>query len=360
LVHYSTTVQAGEKVLIEATDVPHELPLECARLSAAAGAHPLILLKSNQVNRALLRHGTQASWDLTADVEAFQMERVQCYIGIRGNPNISELSDVPPQQHAVYEATVVQRVHFAIRVPKTRWVVLRWPGPSMAQLAEMSTEAFENFFFDVCTVDYARMKAAMAPLVARMQAADRVRILGPGETDLTFSIRGLPAIACAGTHNIPDGEIFTAPVRTSATGVIAYNTATLYRGTTHEHVRFVFRAGRIVEATSSHTAALQHVLDTDEGARYVGEFAIGVNPYVTRVMKDALFDEKVAGSIHFTPGASFQECDNGNRSKVHWDIVLIQTPECGGGALYFDDALIRQDGRFVPADLQPLNPENLK
>lgn len=359
LVHYSTAVKPGDKLLIEAIDVPPELPSECARLARAAGAHPLILLKSNVINRALMLHGTRESWNLTADVELLCMQNVQCYIGVRGNWNVSELSDVPGEQQKLYETTVLKRVHFECRVPKTRWVVLRWPHPSMAQLAQMSTPAFEDFYFRVCTLDYAKMDRAMQALKARMEAADVVRLKGPGDTDLTFSIKGIPAIPCAGKLNIPDGEIFTAPLRESANGVIRYNTPTLYRGVTHENVRFVFRDGRIVEATGSATDKLNEILDTDPGARYLGEFAIGVNPYITRVMKDTLFDEKVSGSIHLTPGNSYDEASNGNKSEVHWDIVLMQTPEFGGGELYFDGQLIRRDGRFVPPDLQPLNPENL-
>jgi aminopeptidase len=317
------------------------------------------MLKSNRVNRALMKYGTKESWSLASDVERLQMENVQCYIGIRGTTNISELSDVPTAQHGLFESAIVKRVHFEVRVPKTRWCVLRWPSPSMAQLAQLSTEAFEDFYFKVCTLDYSRMKRAMQALAKRMQAADEVRIKGPRDTDLRFSIKGMAAIPCAGSHNIPDGEVFTSPVRDSVNGVIRYNTVTLFRGVTHENTRFVFKKGKIVDATSSETKQLNQILDTDPGARYIGEFAFGLNPYITRVMRDTLFDEKIAGSIHFTPGASFEECDNGNRSEVHWDIVLIQTPEYGGGEIYFDGKCIRRNGRFVPKDLQPLNPENL-
>jgi aminopeptidase len=359
LINYSCAVQPGEKLLIELIDVPHEFGVECARVAHAAGALPLIELKSVSINRALLLAGSRAQWDLIADTEELRMRNVQCYIGVRGTPNVSELADVPGDKQKLYEATVWKRVHGDVRIPKTRWVVTRWPSPNFAQLAQMSTPAFEQFFFDVCTLDYRRMAAAMEALKARMERTDQVRLVGPGDTDLTFSIKGIPAIPCAGKCNIPDGEIFTAPVRTSINGVIQYNTPTLNRGVTHEQVRFVFRDGRIVEATSTSTAALNELLDTDAGARYVGEFAIGVNPHITRPMKDTLFDEKIAGSIHLTPGRCYDEAGNGNVSEIHWDIVMIQTPEYGGGAMYFDGELVRRDGRFVTPDLQPLNPEAL-
>ena len=359
LVSYSCAVKAGDKILIEAIDIPIEFVIECVRLANEAGGHPFVLLKSNRVNRALMRVGSEEQWNLTADVERHRMENMQCYIGARGNWNISELSDVPGEQQKLYESTVLKRVHFDVRVPNTRWVVLRWPTASMAQLAEMSTEAFEDFYFNVCTMDYGRMGEAMQALKKRMKATDNVRLKGPQDTDLEFSIKGIPAIPCAGKLNIPDGEIFTAPVRESVNGVIHYNTPTLYRGTTHENIRLVFKDGKAVEATSSNTKKLNEVLDADEGARYVGEFAFGVNPYITKAMKDTLFDEKISGSIHFTPGKAYDEAPNGNDSEIHWDMVMIQTPEYGGGEIYFDGELIRKDGLFVAEDLKGLNPDAL-
>ena len=250
-------------------------------------------------------------------------------------------------------------VHSEIRVPKTRWVVLRYPTPSMAQLAETSLEAFEDHYFNVCTLDYGKMSLAMDALVRRMEATDRVRIVGPG-TDLSFSIKGMPAIKCDGKLNIPDGEVFSAPVRDSVNGVIQYNTPSLYQGNVFERTRLTFENGKIVAAESSDSVRSNQIFDTDEGARYVGEFAIGVNPYITKAIKDTLFDEKIAGSFHFTPGSCYDECPNGNKSAIHWDLVCIQTPEHGGGEMYFDDELIRRDGLFVTDDLKGLNPENLK
>lgn len=359
LVNYSCAVRPGEKILIEAIDIPHEFTAECVRAAHAAGAAPLVLLKSNQISRALMRAGSEANWGLTADVEELQMKGVQCYIGVRGNPNVAELSDVPAEKQRLYESTVWKRVHSEQRVKHTRWVVLRWPSPSMAQLADMSTEAFEDFFFRVCNMDYARMGQAMQALRLRMERTDQVHLRGPGETDLRFSIKGIKAIPCDGKRNIPDGEVFTAPVRNSVNGVIQYNAPTLYRGTTHENIRLVFRDGKIVDAASSATRQLNEVLNSDDGARYVGEFAIGFHPHITRPMKDILFDEKIAGSIHFTPGQCYEETDNGNRSQIHWDMVMIQTPEHGGGEIWFDGELIRKDGRFVTADLVGLNPDAL-
>lgn len=359
LVEYSTALKPGEKILIEAIDIPHEMTCEMVRVVRAAGADPLVSLKSNQVNRALMMNSSESQMNLIADTEALRMEKVDAYVALRGNPNIAELSDVSPEGHKLYQDTVWARVHQQIRVPKKKWVVLRWPNASMAQQANRSTEDFENFYFDVCTMDYARMAKAMKPLVERMEKTDKVKIVGPG-TELSFSIKAIPSIPCDGKVNIPDGEVFTAPVRDSVNGTLQYNARTIYHGVVHDDVRFEFKNGKIIHSTSTNTEQLNKVLDSDEGARYIGEFAIGFNPFITEPMLDILFDEKIAGSFHFTPGQAYEDADNGNRSGIHWDIVCLQDKDHGGGEIWFDGELIRKDGQFLVDDLKGLNPENLK
>jgi aminopeptidase len=356
LIDHSCQLQAGEHVLIEAFDLP-EPTLVCrlVELASQRGAHPLVNWKNNQVLRSLYQFGSQANLALSGEWEAWLMQRVQAYIGIRGAANSSQFSDVPIEQMDLYQQHWWHRVHSEIRVPKTKWVVLRYPTPSMAQAANMSTEAFENFYFAVCTADYAKMARDQEPLVRRMEAADRVRITAPG-TELEFSIKGIPVRPCHGQRNIPDGECFTAPIRDSINGTIRYNTPSLYQGTVFEGIEFTFEKGKIVHATCrNEPAKLNKILDSDEGARYIGEWSLGCNNRVRRPMLDTLFDEKIGGSFHLTPGNAYDECDNGNRSRVHWDLVLIQTPEYGGGEIWFDGELLRKDGRFVPEDLQGLN-----
>ena len=282
---------------------------------------------------------------------------MSAYIAVRAGNNTSELSDVPPKQLNMYSR--LTRPVLDRRVNETKWVVLRYPNPSMAQLAGSSLERFEDFYFDVCTLDYGKMSKAMDSLVALMEKTDKVEIKGPG-TDLTFSIKGIPAIKCDGKCNIPDGEVYTAPVRESMNGIISYNTPSEEQGFTFENIVFEIKDGRIVKATSNDDTRINQLLDTDEGARYFGEFAIGVNPYILEPMKDTLFDEKIAGSFHLTPGAAYEDAFNGNKSAVHWDLVMIQRPEYGGGEIYFDGRLIRKDGIFTLPELSCLNPENLK
>ena len=358
LVEHSTALQPGEAVLIEAFDLPDAFVTDLVEAVHAAKAIPVVSVRRNAAIRAQLLGATEASLQVQSKIELFQMQQVQAYIGARGADNASEMADVPGDQMALYQQIVVKPVHLDYRANQTRWVVLRWPTASMAQMANMSTEAFEQFYFDVCTLDYHRMGQAMEPLVARMKRTDKVHLKGPG-TDLRFSIKDIGVIPCAGVRNIPDGECFTAPVRDSVDGTITYNTQSLYLGTTYEELSFTFEKGRIVRATGKPDDKLQSVLDTDPGARYIGEFSLGFNPHILRPMKDTLFDEKIVGSLHLTPGNCYDAAPNGNKSAIHWDIVLIQTRQWGGGEIWFDKTLIRKDGRFLPRELRGLNPENL-
>jgi aminopeptidase len=360
LVRHSTKLAKGEHVLVEGFDVPEEILIALVEEARAVGGNPHIAIRSNRVMRALNETASEDNLKVWAAYDLARMERMQVYIGVRGAENVSEMAGVPDEQMKRVARLYQKPVHFERRVNHTRWCVLRWPTPSMAQLAQMSTKAFEDFYFDVCTVDYARMDAACKPLAERMRRTDQVHIKGPGDTDLRFSIKGIGVVPCCGQANIPDGECFTAPVRTSVNGVVHYNTPTIYNGVSFANVRLVFRDGKVVESTAdANNDALKAIFDTDEGARFVGEFAIGFHPFIKDAMKDILFDEKIAGSFHFTPGRCYAETDNGNTSEIHWDLVCIQRPEHGGGEMRFDGELIRRDGLFVPADLKGLNPESL-
>lgn len=359
LVNYSCEVKPGEKVLIEAKGF--ELPLTKALVNEVykAGGLPFVTVKNDEITRALLNGCSEAQIRLMAEFELARMKQMDAYIGVRVAENSNELGDIPDEKMKIYNKLFQEPVHSEQRVEHTKWVVLRYPNSSMAQMAEMSTEAFEDFYFNVCNLDYSKMSKAMDNLVKFMGRADRVRITGKN-TDLSFSIKGMPPRKCEGKRNIPDGELFTAPLKTSVNGIISYNTPAKYQGFTYENITLEFKDGKIIKATANNTEKINKIFDTDEGARYVGEFSLGFNPYIEKPMKDTLFDEKIKGSLHFTPGSCYDECNNGNKSAIHWDLVFIQRPEYGGGDVWFDDVLIRRDGIFVPEELHCLNPENLK
>jgi len=359
LCEFSMRLTKGDKVMIDAFDVPDLMAVAMIRAARACGAMPMVRQNHARVNREMLMAVEPEMLELSAKIELERMQAMNAYVALRGADNIFESSDVPPEN--MREAMRINRPVLNWRVGKTRWVVLRWPSPAMAQQARMSTEAFENFYFDVCTMDYARMRPGMKALKERIDAASRVDITGPG-TDLHFSIAGLGAIPCGGRRNIPDGEVYTAPVKDSVEGVLSYNTPTVYQGEGFENVRLEFSKGRIVKATcTGDNVKLNKILDSDEGARYIGEFSFGFNPYIREAMRDILFDEKIAGSFHFTPGQAYEGvADNGNRSQVHWDMVCIQRPDHGGGEIRLDGNLVRKDGLFVgDKGVEQLNPDFL-
>ncbi|RYD34416.1 MAG: aminopeptidase [Verrucomicrobiaceae bacterium] len=353
LITHSVTLQPGEHILIDLYDTPAEMGIALIQAVREAGGVPLVTLQDARITRELQLGATEAQYGTLSTCQLEMMQRMQAYIAIRGSHNITESADVPADSMKL----VAKKMRPVIdhRVKKTKWCVLRWPNASMAQLAGMSTEAFEDFYFRVCLLDYAALRPAMQALQDLMDATDKVHITGPG-TDLRFSIKGLTSEYCGGTKNIPDGECFTAPVRNSVEGVVSYNAPTIYQGIAFDSVNLEFSEGKIVKATANNTEAINRILDADEGARYIGEFAIGFNREILQPMRDILFDEKIAGSFHFTPGQAYEGgTDNGNKSQVHWDLVCIQRPDYGGGEIRFDGEVIRRDGQFLLPELQPLN-----
>lgn len=359
LVNHSCALKAGEKVLVEATEIPDSMLTALMEEAVAVGAIPVVVRKDERLNRKFLTLGspeqTAERLKVLADIELYRMKMMDAYIGMRGSHNITELSDVTPERMKLQAELLFHPVHVEQRVKHTRWCVLRWPTPSMAQQAGLSTEAFEEFYFRVCGANYAAMDKACVPLKELMERTDKVRITAP-DTDLSFSIKGISSIPCTGQMNIPDGECFTAPVRDSINGKIQFNASTIYRGTPFDDIHLTFEKGKVVAHECSNNEALGKILDSDEGARYIGEFALGFHPFIEKPMRDILFDEKIRGSLHMALGQAYEEADNGNRSSVHWDLVLLQEP---GGEIYFDDVLVRKDGKFVLPELAGLNADVL-
>ena len=357
---HSTQLTADDCVLIHAFDIPDEAVAEFVRVFQATGAKVAVRLESNLVRRQLMLGMSETNAAIHADIEKHEMERMTAYIALRGTENYAESGDIPGATTAMWQRVYATPVVFQTRIPKTKWAVTRWPTPGMAQQAGMSTPAFEKFFFEVCTVDYTKMDRAAQPLKELMDKTDQVKITGPG-TDLSFSIKGSGSVPCSGGCNIPDGECFSCHVPGSMNGTVQYNTVSLFQGTEFKDIRFVVKNGVIVTAEAgANTQKLNDILDTDEGGRRFGEWSLGYNPYVLHPMKDTLFDEKIAGSFHLTPGNAYEgPGGNGNKSAIHWDIVCIQRSEYGGGEIHFDGKLIRKDGLFVLPELDGLNPDKL-
>lgn len=357
LTDFSTNLKKNENVLIDAFDVPNDMVIAIVQAARKRQAIPFVELHEARITRELYKGGVEKEYLIKCKKELQLMRQMDAYIALRGANNIFELSDIPIKKLNLAANLLKPVINW--RVKKTKWVVLRWPTAAMAQQALQSTAAFEDFYFRVCTLDYSRMKTGMNALKRLMNKTEIVEIRGPG-TQLRFSIEGINAVCCGGTHNIPDGEVFSAPIKNSVEGEITFNAATVYQGNAFDNIHFDFKNGKIVQASANgNENKLKEILDTDNGARFIGEFAIAFNPYIKEPMCDILFDEKIAGSFHFTPGQAYEEADNGNRSQIHWDLISIQRSDYGGGEIYFDGKLIRKDGLFIPKSLLKLNPDYL-
>ncbi|MDR2210572.1 MAG: aminopeptidase [Spirochaetaceae bacterium] len=353
VVNFSVSLKKGEKLLIDAMDGAEDFALALVEAVYDAGGVPFVTLQTNRLNRALMLKGTEELWSEWYKYQSIRMKDMDAYIVIRRNDNPAELSDVPSDKLELYNR-YYGKLHFGIRLPETKWCVLRYPNSAMAQAAGMSLEAFEDYYFKTCCVDYAKMNIAVTPLADLISKTDQVRIIAPG-TDITFSVKGLcDKTPKCGVYNIPCGEIGMPVITDSVNGVISYNTPSLFQGFVYQDIKFHFENGIIVKAESNNTKRMNEVLDTDENARKIGEFALGFNPFVTRPILDTLFDEKMVKSLHFTPGNS-----KINPSGIHWDIVQSHDAKDGGGEIYFDGVMVRKDGLFVLKELEHINPENL-
>jgi aminopeptidase len=353
IVNHSIKVKENDKVLVTYDGI-EAMPLVKAIMKEVINNKGIVEIEyTNQDIENYIRENlTDKMIETKANKLKFQVENFDCFVRICYRK--SDYYDKNMDKDMKKKITEATQPYKEIRVNERRWVLLNYPSIVDATKAHMTPEEFYNFSLDAMTIDYEKMYNDTLPLKELMEKTDRVRIVAPN-TDITFSIKGLPAIICAGECNIPDGECFTAPVKDSVNGTITYNVPSPYHGEIFEHVSLTFKDGKIVEARSNNNEKLKEIFETDEGARYVGEFSLGFNPMIKKPMGDILFDEKIAGSLHFTPGCSYDECPNGNKSGIHWDLVLIQREEYGGGEIYFDDVLIRKNGLFVLPELENLN-----
>lgn len=354
IVDHSIKVERDENVKITCeTMEPMPLVKELVKLINERGANVDVEFFDPSLKALINKDTSDKKIKLLKEIEEFSVNKFDSFIRIFCNQGDYIDSIVPDEiTKKIGEALKEYR---DIRVNERKWVLLNYPSKVDSQKAKMSYDEFYDFSFDAMCYDYDKMSNDLKPLKELMEKTDKVRITAP-YTDITFSIKNIPVIPCTGEANIPDGECYTAPVKNSVNGVIKYNTPSPYRGSVFTGVTLKFKDGKIVEATCNEdNKALNEIFDTDEGARYVGEFSIGTNPMIRYPMGDILFDEKIIGSIHFTPGSSYKDAYNGNSSAVHWDMVLIQREDFGGGNIYFDDVLIRENGIFVIDELKHLN-----
>lgn len=354
IVNHSIKVEEGENVKITSeTMEPMPLIKELVKLLNEKGANVDVSFFDPSLRAMINKNTSDKKIELLKEMEKFEVEKFDSFIRIFCNQG-DYIEALVPDSINVKIGDALKEYR-DIRVNERKWVLLNYPSKVDSQKAKMGVEEFSKFSFDAMCYDYDQMSKDLEPLKKLMEKTDKVRLTGVG-TDITFSIKDIPVIPCTGESNIPDGEVYTAPVKDSINGVIRYNTPSPYRGNVYNHVTLEFENGKIINATCDEDdKALNEIFDTDEGARYVGEFSIGTNPMIRYPMGDILFDEKIIGSIHFTPGAAYKDAYNGNSSAIHWDMVLIQREDFGGGNIYFDDVLIRENGVFVIDELKHLN-----
>jgi len=361
LLNYSLGLQKGELFEINSGILAKPLIKALICESHRIGAIPFLKLSDDELSRLAFGYIHPDEQEEARVVIEKQMEwetvywdHLAAHVDIGVDENDAELSAVNEQSMCFY-----REVHRPIRdrmIDERRWVYLHWPTMADAQKAGMCYDDFFEFFINAALVDYAKMKRDLEPLVDLLEKTDTVRILGPG-TDISFSIKGIPVVSCHGNMNVPDGEVFTAPVKDSVVGHIQFNTVAMRYGRKFANPRLVFQNGLIVEADcDGNRSGFNEMLDADEGARYVGEFALGVNNAITKAIGNTLYDEKIGGSFHLTPGCAYADADNGNKSQLHLDIVCLQSSAMGGGEIWLDGCLVRKDGIFTLDSLKELNP----
>lgn len=350
LVNKSVKAQKGERVLIDYSCTDKLFIRFLIEEIIKVGAVPQIWNTNKYLKKQIILNGTEDTFNKMAEIDSFTMQNSDCVIIVRGEENLFDFTDVPIQKQKLFSICYDKKVHNDIRLNK-KWVLLRFPSPSFAQSAHLSTEAFNTFYYKVCNYNYENLKEKMEPLKKLMEKTDKVRIIAK-DTDLVFSIKDIPAIKCCGECNIPDGEIYTAPVKNSINGQIRFNVNASIDGNFYSTILLKFKDGKIIDCDDFR---FEKILDTDEGSRYIGEFAFGLNNAIVHPVLDILFDEKMAKSIHMAVGNSYDDAPNGNKSAVHIDLIQCHSKDYGGGEIYFDDVLIRKNGEFLLEELQPLN-----
>ncbi len=360
LFDHSLKIKEGEWLLIEGTGTC-ALPLmeELMHEAHKRGVRPFYRISDGRLNEVYIRSADEEMLKTDQQAQLTLMEKIDCWIGIRGIENIYALKNVDEKSLLLYNQMITEPVHLNVRTKK-RWVLLNYPSPSLAQSTKMTTREYEELWLKSSALNYSRLRELAAPLEELFEKTDQVHIKS-SRMDFKLSISGMPYELCVGEKNIPDGEIFTAPVLDTPSGEYFCQATNFHSGNEWSGIRFKFEKGKVVEidCETGNVNKLRRLIFDTPGAQYIGEFALGFNPYIRNPSADGLFTEKVAGSFHTALGNSYEDCGNGNKSPIHWDIVNILTPEFGGGEIYFDGVLIQKDGKFVLPELEVLNPDKL-
>ena len=355
VIDYSLSIKMGDRVLIETTKNCSDILKYMIQKISEKGAMPFVMFNETDIKRELIKNGTAEQFQLMRKHTEAILDNVDVYINMIDSDNCYDMSDVSTEKKALYQQYYFKPIYFEIIFPKLRWITVDYPSVSSAQQFGMSTEAYENYFFQAMTTDYKSLEEKMFALKELLDRGQHIQILSP-TTDLEFDIKQCKSAICSGKINLPDGEIFIAPDLYSANGHILFNVPTRYQGNDFQDLFLKFENGRVIEYNARYNIEkLKQILESDEGNKYIGEFAFGTNPNIEIPRSNILFDEKILGSFHIALGNSHDLSDNGNRASIHWDIVNMMTLEYNGGKIIIDDELIQENGIFIPKSLQSLN-----
>lgn len=341
LVHHSVRVKKGELIVINSSSEAAPLALECYKLILKAGGIPSVNFSMPRFAYTYYKYAKPHQLNCFPKVAKFEAENLKGMINIGAPFNTKEFSNIDPKK-IVLRRRVTNPISEIILNKK--WVGCDYPTNALAQDADMSLEEFEDFLFNATNIDWNKESKKQDKIKAVLDKGKRVRILAD-DTDLTFSIKGRTAIKCYGEHNMPDGEVFLAPVEKTTEGFIHYSFPVIYNGREVSGVTLKFKKGKVVDAKAlKNEKFLKAMINTDKGSKYLGEFGIGMNPNITKFIKNILFDEKILGSVHLALGRAYKEGGGVNQSALHWDMIKDLR---NGGRVYIDDKLMHKNGRWL-------------
>jgi len=341
LVDHSAKLKKGDYVQIITDPEAKELALEVYKLALQRGAYPKIVVSLPGQSYIYYKYASKEQLSKFPEISYYEIKKTDAVIYIGAPNNTKELTNVDPKKISIRQRVCKKISDY--RVNNTKWILYEYPTEALAQDAEMSLEEFTDFAYNATNVDWKKESKKQDKLKKILDKGKSVRIIGKN-TDISFSIAGKKAIKCDGDHNMPDGEVFTEPVKHSINGYITYDFPAIHGGREVDGIRLEFKDGKVVKATATKNEEfLKQMLETDSGSRYVGEFGVGVNYNIKKFIKNTLFDEKIGGTIHLALGNAYQETGGENSSAIHWDMIKDLRK---GGKLYIDGKLVQENGKF--------------
>ncbi len=343
LVNHSLSVRKGENVLIvSSSELAKPLVLEVYKEILLAGAHPLVSIKLEEAANIFFEYASETQLRHLPKTQLHEAKNMDCFVNIRAPLNKKALSNIDPQK-AGTRSKALKPIGEEI-VNNKRWVLTNFPTQALAQEADMSLSEYEDFLYRATNIDWDKVKKQEESLQKVLDKGKTVRIMGQ-DTDITLSIKGRKSIPCHGIRNMPDGEVFLSPIEDSAEGHIYYEMPAIYQGREVTGIRLRFKKGKVVEATATKNEKFLHtMLDTDRGARFLGELGIGTNYGIKKFSKDILFDEKIGGTVHLAVGRSYESAGGTNKSAIHWDMIKDLRQ---GGCIFIDGKPIQKNGKFL-------------